>query len=91
MCREFVVAGRVQGVYFRASTAKVAHGLGLVGEARNLDDGRVRVIACGGTDELAQLETWLHSGPMLANVESVTAANAACPGGDQIAAEFTTA
>ncbi|HEX7770686.1 MAG TPA: acylphosphatase, partial [Dokdonella sp.] len=37
----FLVSGRVQGVFFRASTQARALELGLVGHARNLADGRV--------------------------------------------------
>ena len=41
----FFVRGRVQGVWFRASTRDVATRLGLTGHARNLADGRVDVLA----------------------------------------------
>lgn len=75
MCREFYIEGRVQGVFFRASTARVANRLGLRGEARNLSDGRVRVIACGGTDELTQLESWLHEGSPMSRVDRVLVSN----------------
>ncbi len=43
----FLVSGRVQGVFFRASTRQQAQSLGLCGIARNLDDGRVEVIVQG--------------------------------------------
>ena len=51
-CRQFTVSGRVQGVFFRASTRDVATGLGLTGHAINLPDGRVEVLACGPVDEV---------------------------------------
>ncbi|MGD8875746.1 MAG: acylphosphatase, partial [Gammaproteobacteria bacterium] len=41
------VSGRVQGVFFRASTRDRARQLGLTGQASNLPDGRVEVIASG--------------------------------------------
>ena len=41
----FFVSGRVQGVFFRASAKHQAQVLGLRGYARNLDDGRVEVLA----------------------------------------------
>ncbi|HEX5421444.1 MAG TPA: acylphosphatase, partial [Gammaproteobacteria bacterium] len=47
-CRRFLVSGRVQGVGFRYATAQKARELALAGQARNLDDGRVEVLACGG-------------------------------------------
>lgn len=45
----FVVSGRVQGVFFRASTRDEALRLGLRGHARNLPDGRVEVMVSGDT------------------------------------------
>jgi acylphosphatase len=67
----FLVAGRVQGVFFRASTAQRARELGLAGVARNLDDGRVEVIASGDAEALAALHAWLHQGPPAARVDDV--------------------
>jgi len=67
----FLVAGRVQGVFFRASTAQRARELGVTGMARNLDDGRVEVIASGDADALAAMHTWLHQGPPAARVDIV--------------------
>ena len=73
-CARFVVSGRVQGVFFRASTREEALRLGLTGHARNLADGTVEVIACGGDAALDALERWLHSGPPLARVGTVVRA-----------------
>ena len=67
----FLVSGRVQGVFFRASTTVRARELGLSGYARNLADGRVEVVACGTPDALAVLEAGLHEGPPAARVEAV--------------------
>jgi len=65
------VSGRVQGVFFRASTRDRARQLGLVGRARNLPDGRVEVIASGPEADLAALRRWLHDGPPQASVTGV--------------------
>jgi acylphosphatase len=67
----FFVSGRVQGVFFRASTREQAQRLGLHGHARNLADGRVEVVAEGDAQALDALEAWLHEGPPLAQVERV--------------------
>jgi acylphosphatase len=67
----FVVSGRVQGVFFRASTQTEAERLGIAGSARNLADGRVEVIAQGSDAALEALETWLYKGPPSARVEGV--------------------
>ena len=65
-----VVAGRVQGVFFRAATREVAERLGLVGWVRNLADGRVERVAEGPADALLELKAWCRQGPPLARVAS---------------------
>ena len=67
----FVVRGKVQGVFFRASTRERALTLGLTGHARNLLDGSVEVVAYGDTAALDQLEVWLHDGPPTATVDEL--------------------
>ena len=70
-CRHYWVSGRVQGVFYRASTQEKASRLGLTGWVRNLPDGRVEVLACGSDEILATLELWLKQGPPMAHVEQV--------------------
>ncbi|MGH8025253.1 MAG: acylphosphatase [Pseudoxanthomonas sp.] len=67
----FWVSGKVQGVFFRASTRQQALRLGLSGSARNLDDGRVEVIAAGDDEALGALAIWLQEGPPSSKVERV--------------------
>lgn len=67
----FWVSGKVQGVFFRASTREQALRLGLSGSARNLADGRVEVIAAGDYESLEMLAAWLHKGPPSAKVGGV--------------------
>ena len=76
-CATFLVAGRVQGVFFRASAREQALALGLCGHAKNLDDGRVEVLACGAPEALDALQRWLHHGPPSARVDAVDRAPAA--------------
>jgi acylphosphatase len=71
-CRRFLVRGRVQGVWFRASTRQQAERLGLTGQAVNLADGRVEVTACGPEAMLDELAAWLWQGPELARVDDVS-------------------
>jgi acylphosphatase len=71
--RRYLVSGRVQGVFFRASTQQRALELGVDGYARNLADGRVEVLAQADEAALAQLERWLWRGPLQADVQSVVA------------------
>ena len=67
----FLVRGRVQGVFFRASTREQALALRLSGYAQNLPDGRVEVVAAGDDAALDQLERWLWQGPPVAKVDAV--------------------
>jgi len=67
----FLVSGKVQGVCFRASTRDQARRLGLRGYARNLDDGRVEVLAMGTDEALEALATWLLKGPPSSRVDAV--------------------
>ncbi|MCR4392363.1 MAG: acylphosphatase [Candidatus Acetothermia bacterium] len=65
------IAGRVQGVFFRAHARDLAQRLGLVGFARNLPDGRVEVVAEGDEEKLQELVRFCHRGPPLAEVTGV--------------------
>ena len=77
-----IVSGRVQGVTYRASTAKQAAQLGLVGWVRNLDDGSVELEAEGEDEQIAALITWCNKGPPYAVVSRVTVEDVALSGGD---------
>ena len=67
----FLVSGKVQGVFFRASTRERALELGLSGHAINLDDGRVEVVAHGDAAAIETLASWLRQGPPMARVDRV--------------------
>ncbi len=67
-----VVHGRVQGVFYRASTRAKAKELGLTGWVRNLPGGKaVEVTAEGEKTDLEKLSRWLKEGPPGAIVERV--------------------
>ena len=66
-----IVHGRVQGVFFRDSTRRMAESLGVHGHAVNLPDGSVEVVARGTEEAVATLKRWLHQGPPHARVDSV--------------------
>ena len=82
-CIRCRVSGRVQGVFFRASTRDRARELGLRGYARNLDDGRVEVLACGLPAALESLQAWLWQGPPSAEVSDVQCEAVGDPGMDE--------
>jgi acylphosphatase len=65
------ISGRVQGVFFRASTRKCAHRLGLSGWVRNLNDGRVEAVAEGPDSEVKSWVDWCRNGPPLSRVDEV--------------------
>ena len=69
--RRFTVKGRVQGVFFRESTRRVAETLGITGHAINLSNGDVEVLAFGEIDALDRLAEYLRDGPTMAVVSGV--------------------
>ena len=71
--RLFTIKGRVQGVFFRDSTRRVAESLGVTGYAVNLSDGDVEVLACGELAAIDELARWLYGGPPQAVVSEVVA------------------
>ena len=60
------VRGDVQGVGFRFWTRAQARGLGLVGHARNLPDGRVEVVVQGDGGAVDRLIALLQEDPTTA-------------------------
>lgn len=66
-----LISGRVQGVLFRANTRRVAKKLGLVGFIRNLDNGRVEIVAEGSQEKLKGLIDYCKRGPIFARVENI--------------------
>lgn len=66
------VSGRVQGVYFRASTVEEARRLGLTGWVRNCPDSSVEVVAEGAREQLEKLIHWCRGGPPGAQVKEVS-------------------
>ncbi|WXL24328.1 acylphosphatase [Ectopseudomonas mendocina] len=71
ICMHGYVSGRVQGVYFRQSTAQEADRLNLDGWVRNLPDGRVEVLFEGAEAAVEGLAEWLKNGPENADVKSL--------------------
>ena len=71
LCQRYFISGRVQGVFFRASTEEVANKIGVKGWVRNTFDGKVEIVACGEPSQLEALESWLKIGPEYAEVKNV--------------------
>jgi acylphosphatase len=71
ICKKCLVAGRVQGVFYRATAARRARELAVRGYARNLTDGRVEVLACGDDEAVRAFVSWLWTGSSASKVTSV--------------------
>ncbi len=63
------VFGKVQGVWYRASTRHKAIELGLWGTVQNQKDGSVYIEATGHEQQLQNLITWCQEGPPHARVD----------------------
>jgi acylphosphatase len=66
-----VIRGRVQGVYFRASSVREAKRLGLTGWVKNRADGAVEIVAEGEEDQVKDFLSWAQRGPSTARVDKV--------------------
>jgi len=69
--RKILVRGRVQGVGFRDATWRKAMELGILGSVRNLDDGRVEILASAKSELMEKFENWCRNGPPHAKVDQV--------------------
>jgi len=67
------VLGRVQGVYYRATTRDTARETGVDGWVRNLDDGRVEAVFEGSEDAVREMVDWCERGSRAAEVDDVDA------------------
>ncbi len=68
---QLVIRGRVQGVYFRASTQREARRLGVVGWVKNRPDGGLEILAEGEETSIRELYGWAQKGPSAARVDRV--------------------
>ncbi len=66
-----IISGRVQGVFFRSHTKKIADSLGLKGFVRNLPDGGVEAVAVSDEDKIKEFILWCKKGPQHAEVTDV--------------------
>jgi len=63
-----IVRGRVQGVFFRATTQEAATRMGVGGWVKNTADGAVEIVAEGNEAQIAEFTAWCRKGPPLAEV-----------------------
>ena len=72
IARRVIVAGRVQGVGFRAWVAGKARARGLTGYVRNRADGSVECVFCGEESVVTEMTEACRRGPRLATVSKLT-------------------
>lgn len=65
------VSGRVQGVFFRYETYRLASRLGVAGWVRNLPDGRVEAVFEGEKDKVDKMVDFCRRGPSAAIVTDI--------------------
>jgi len=70
-----VISGRVQGVWFRASTKEQAERLGLIGWVRNTENGDVEAVFQGSDKLVEEILNWCKTGPPLAKVNNIKVEN----------------
>ncbi len=73
-CERWLIAGRVQGVGYRAWMVEQARMLGLDGWVRNRTDGRVEAAVAGAAEALARLRQRCRQGPSGARVIEIKVA-----------------
>jgi acylphosphatase len=67
----WLVTGRVQGVGFRYHVLRCARRCEVLGDVRNLPDGRVEVRAQGPADRMERLLADVRTGPPGSRVDSI--------------------
>ena len=68
---ELRISGKVQGVYYRASTKAKAEELDLRGWVKNETNGDVSVVVEGPLEQVEAFIKWCQEGPRLARVKEV--------------------
>ncbi len=66
-----LIAGRVQGVFFRMETKRTADGAGVYGWVRNKRDGTVEALFEGDEGSVSAVVEWCKKGPSLSIVNRV--------------------
>jgi acylphosphatase len=73
---KFLINGRVQGVWYRASVQKNAQKLGFDGYVKNLSDGSVEAVVNCREERLAEFVSVLKKGSPLSRVENIVQSDA---------------
>ena len=71
ICYHVIVEGKVQGVFYRASTKSMADRLGIKGWVKNEPDGSVSMELEGPIVTVAEMVKWCRNGPEHAIVKQL--------------------
>ena len=71
IARRFFISGEVQGVGFRFFAQRAAARHQVVGFVRNVDDGRVEVLAEGPPQNVEAFKSELATGPRYSSVDQL--------------------
>jgi len=66
-----IIRGKVQGVFFRMETKRIADGYGVFGWVKNRSDGTVEAVFEGEQERIAAVLEWCRKGPPPAVVKDV--------------------
>jgi acylphosphatase len=80
ICVHVRVAGRVQGVFYRAYTKSQAHELGIMGWVRNVPGGGVEAVLEGERQKVGELLGLMKTGPTGAMVSGLEISELECKG-----------
>ena len=75
IARKFFVGGEVQGVGYRFFAQRAAARHQVVGYVKNLDDGRVEVVAEGPPRQVEEFKHELATGPRFSSVDHIEEIN----------------
>lgn len=84
----FRCIGKVQGVFYRASTKERAEILGVKGWVKNESNGDVTIHAEGEEQIVLYLYHWCKQGPVLARVDEVVKTNVEVEGFDEFEVRY---
>ncbi len=65
------IAGKVQGVFFRANTKEKAEEFGLTGWVKNLPNGKVEAVFEGNAEKIEKMINYLKFSPGLSAVKDI--------------------
>jgi len=78
VCVDIVISGKVQGVFFRSTMKSAADLIGAKGWVRNTEDGKVKALVQGRSEDIEKIIRWCELGPEKARVDSVQVKETEC-------------